>query len=70
MRNIQSLTSKKILELFSQQSHERIHFIKESPNGNLKLAIVYFPTQQDALKCLGQLKDSKVDGVKLFLSYK
>jgi hypothetical protein len=70
IRNIKHLDESKIASLFENQPLQRIQYVRTSKDGFLDMAIVYFNSEEKALTCLNELKETTVDGKRLTLAYR
>lgn len=70
VRNIKHLDESKISKIFENYPSQRIQYVRTSKDGFLDMAIVYFNSEEKALKCLSELKETAVDGKRLTLAYR
>ncbi len=70
LRNIKHLDEGKIAKLLENHPSQRIQYIRTSKDGFLDMAIAYFSSEEKALKCLTELRETCIDGKRLTLAYR
>lgn len=70
IRNIKHLTEDTLQKLFSAYKSERIQSIRTSEEGFLEMAVIYFPSEADAMKAMISTKDVAIDGKTFVAAYR
>ena len=70
IRNTKTMTEEQILALFDGKQMKSIRFVKNSPDGFIKMAVVNFEDESTALSAMNALTNVTIDGKKISVAYR
>jgi hypothetical protein len=70
LRKVDRIGIAEVLNALSGYEHDRIQFTYRSKDVPGDLAVMYFKTEASALDCLGKIKNLRINGKKLYSSYR